>query len=100
MSESGLTSLVTGFFPFTGLLTAASFSMPFVSSWSERPPSDNAAIVSGADSAFALSELRWTILTLLVRVEHEDGRLAPVVRTPCADEQLVPVMSDGTLDLV
>ena len=93
-----------GFFPLTGLLTAASRSTPFVSSWSERPPSDNTAIVSsGAGSAIAFSELRkelrLTTLTLLETVEHVDGRLvAPVVRTLCADEQLVRVMSDGTLD--
>jgi hypothetical protein len=75
-----------------GLLTAASHSTPFVLSWSERPPSDNTAIVSsGAGSAIAFSELRkelqLTTLTLLATVEHVDGRLvAPVVRTLCADE--------------
>ena len=86
MIKSRLTSLVARFLPFGGLLTAASRSSPFVSSLSERPPSDIIVIVSATGSAFTLAESIMPRLITLVRMEG-------------ADERLVLVVSDGTPDL-
>jgi hypothetical protein len=88
--KSRPTSLVTHFFPFGGLLIAASHSLPFVSSLSERLPLEYISITSGASSTITLTESSCQWLTILTLPKRREG----------TDEQLVAAVSKGMLDLM